>query len=296
MQIALSTDMNYLKPTLVSIMSVLEHASRNARVFVLGHNLSSQALAVLKRIETVHWNAEIVHIPITDDMLPAKFSGWGACPHITSSCMSILLVPKLVGQGRTLYLDCDTMAFGDVAELFDISLEGNLVAAVRNRNAPGSIDAAQLNDIMGGRSEAEYFNSGVVMFDCDAIVREGLDEEMARFDQVPPEYEFPDQNRLNKIFAGRTKLVSYRWNMYLRFYADGREFDSMQRLTGLDPVIRHYISPWKPWTPLEMKFFQEQRLIEVYGQAVIEYRMKANMLLSRLFGKQADVMLDYRFV
>ena len=105
MQIALSTDMNYQKPTLVSIMSVLEHASRNARVFVLGDNLSCQALAVLKRIETVRWNAEIVHIPITDDMLPAGFSGWGACPHITRSCMSILLVPKLVGQGRTLYLD-----------------------------------------------------------------------------------------------------------------------------------------------------------------------------------------------
>ena len=61
MQTALSTDMNYLKPTLVSIMSVLEHASRNARVFVLGDNLGCQALAVLKRIETVHWNAEIPH-------------------------------------------------------------------------------------------------------------------------------------------------------------------------------------------------------------------------------------------
>ena len=295
MQIALSTDMNYLKPTLVSIMSVLEHSSGNAKVFVLGHNLSSQALAVLKRIETVHENAEIVHIPIADDMLPADFSGWGACPHITSSCMSILLVPKLVGQGRTLYLDCDTMAFGGVSELFDMSMEDNLIAAVRNCNAPGSIDAAQLKDIMGDRPETEYFNSGVVMFDCDAIRREGLDEEMARFDQVPPEYEFPDQNRLNKLFAGRTKLVGYRWNMYLRFYADGREFDSMQRITGLEPVIRHYISPWKPWTPLEMKFFQEQRLIEVYGLAVLEYRMKANRLLTKLFGKQADVMLHYRF-
>ena len=34
------------------------------------------------------------------------------------------------------------MAYGDVSELFDMSLEGNLVAAVRSRNAPGSIDAA----------------------------------------------------------------------------------------------------------------------------------------------------------
>lgn len=75
-------------------------------------------------------------------MLPAGFSGWGACPHITRSCMSILLVPKLAGQGRTLYLDRDTMAFGDVSEPFDMDLEGNLAAAVRNRNAPGSIDAA----------------------------------------------------------------------------------------------------------------------------------------------------------
>ena len=45
-----------------------------------------------------------------------------------------------------------------------------------------------------------------------------------------------------------------------------------------------------------MKFFQEQRLIEVCGQAVLECRMTANRLLSGPFGKQAGVMLDRRFV
>ena len=294
MQIAVATDMNYVVPTLVTVMSVLKHASRDTKVFVLGHNLTEPAQAVFKQIEKVHWNAQIHHIAITDDMLPADFAGWGNVPHMTSSCLTVLFVPKLIREGRVLYLDSDTMAFGDIAELFDMSMNGSLVAGVRNLNAPQSISPAQMKEIMGERGAEEYFNSGVVLFDCDAICGQGLDEEVARIEEVLPDYEYPDQDRLNKIFAGRSKMLSYKWNMALRFEANG-EFRSMQRITGIDPVIRHYLSPMKPWIQLDMKIFQDKNLILEYGLDVLEYRERANDLLTALFNQKANVMLKYSF-
>ena len=294
MQIAVATDMNYVTPTLVTVMSVLKHATRDTRVFVLGHNLTEPAKSIFKQIEAVHWNAQVRHIAITDDMLPADFAGWGNVPHMTSSCLTVLFVPKLIREGRVLYLDSDTMAFGDVAELFDMSMNGSLVAGVRNLNAPQSISPEKMKEIMGGRGAEEYFNSGVVLFDCDAICQQGLDEEVARIEGVLPDYEYPDQDRLNKIFAGKSKILSYKWNMALRFGPNG-EFKSMQRITGIDPVIRHYLSPMKPWRQLEMTLFEDKNLILEYGMDVLEYREQANDLLTDLFGQKANVMLNYNF-
>lgn len=293
MQIALATDMGYAKPTMVAIMSILEHARRGVRVHVLGHNLNEGALRIFKHIEAVHPEAEMRHVPITDDMLPAGFSGGGNVPHMTSSCLSVLHIPKLIRQGRVLYLDSDILAYGDISPLFDMSMGGNLVAAVRDLNAPLSIDADRMAGLMNGRGASEYFNSGVVLFDCDGICEAGLDEELARIEGVGPNYEYPDQDRLNEVFAGKSKLLDYKWNMYLRFDATGA-FRALWRLMDAEPVIRHYMSPYKPWKPYNTVVFESSRTIE-FAMDVMEYREKANGLLAKLFGKEANVLIDYNF-
>lgn len=293
MQIALATDMGYAKPTMVAIMSILEHARRGIRVHVLGHNLNEGTITMFKRIETVHPEADIRHVPIADDMLPDGFSGGGNVPHMTSSCLSVLHIPKLIRQGRVLYLDSDIMAQGDISPLFDMSMGGNLVAAVRDLNAPISIDADRMAGLMKGRGPSEYFNSGVVLFDCDGICEAGIDEEMARIEGVLPNYEYPDQDRLNEIFVGKSKLLDYKWNMYLRFDAAGA-FRALWRSMDTETVIRHYMSPYKPWKPYDTIVFEKSSTLE-FAMDIIEYREKANALLSKLFGKEANVMLDYNF-
>lgn len=293
MQIALATDAGYAKPTMVAIMSILEHARRGVRVHVLGHNLDKGTMAMFKRIEAVHPQTEIRHVPITDDMLPANFSGGGNVPHMTSSCLSVLHMPKLIREGRVLYLDSDIMAYGDISPLFDMSMGGKLVAAVRDLNAPLSIDADSMARLMGGRGASEYFNSGVVLFDCDGICEAGIDEEMARIEGVLPNYEYPDQDRLNEVFAGKSKLLDYKWNMYLRFDAAGT-FRSLWRLMETEAVIRHYMSPYKPWKPYDTAIFETDRTLE-FALDTVEYREKANGLLAKLFGKEANVLIDYNF-
>ena len=293
MQIALATDMGYAKPTMVAIMSILEHAVRGTRVHVLGHNLDDGTLMMFKHIEAVHPEAEIRLIQITDDMLPASFSGGDGAPHLTSSCLSVLHLPKLIRQGRVLYLDSDIMAYGDISPLFDMSMGGNLVAAVRDINAPHGIDPDRMAELTNGRGPFEYFNGGVVLFDCDGICEAGIDKEMARIEGVGPNCERPSQDRLNEVFAGRSKLLDRKWNMHLRFDADGA-VRSLWRLMDTEPAIRHYMSPYKPWKSYDTAVFEASQNME-FAMDVMEYREKANGLLARLFGNEANVLLDYNF-
>lgn len=294
MKIAFATDMAYFKATLVAISSVLEHVSRDAQVFVLGRNLSEAALSMLTRLDSQHWISTIRHIPVTDDMLPDEISKKvESFPHLTESCMMALWVPKLIGRGRALYLDSDIIAHGDVSQLFDMSMDGNLVAAVRDPNSPRIMGEEQVAGIMGGRSSNEYFNGGVVMFDCDRIHAEGLDDELARISEVRDDYVFPDQDRMNSLFSGRCKMLNYQWNMQVYFESDG-VFRSLWRIMEQEPVIQHFNSPMKPWLRLADKVFEEKKLIE-YGIDIISYREKASGLLSKLLGMEASIMTNYDF-
>ena len=289
MQIALATDANFVKPTLVALMSLLEHASRDARVHLIGHNLPSYALELFGRIKEIHPSVEIQHHPLADDMFPARIAGTPAVPHVTTACLCRLLIPKFIPSGRVLYIDGDTMTFSDVAELFDMDFGGKAIAAAPDINWPNVLPEDYVRGLLGEQPLSHYFNSGILVYDCDRIIAEGLDAEMAKLEMVRPDYGNPDQDRLNHVFRGRVKRLGVRWNMHLRIINYGEVY-SMQRRTGQDPAIRHYISELKPWLSLPSNYFENPNLLAEYGRDVIEYRRIANALLERLLGPQANIL------
>ena len=289
MQIALATDAKFVKPTLVALMSLLEHASRDAHIHLIGHNLSPAALELFKRIETVHPSVEIRHYPLADDMFPARIAGTPAVPHVTTACLCRLFIPKFIPSGRVLYIDGDTMTFSDVAELFDMDLDGKAIAAAPDINWPNVLPEDYVRGLLGEQPLNHYFNSGILLYDCDRIVAEGLDAEMAKLEMVRPDYGNPDQDRLNHVFRGRVKRLGVRWNMHLRIIHYGEVY-SMQRRTGQTPAIRHYISELKPWLSLPRDYFENPNLLAEYGRDILEYRRIANELLESVLGPHADIM------
>ena len=69
MRVVWSTDERFVKPTLVSILSLLEHASRDVAVHVMGHRLSGAALDLLRRVEDAYPGTTFEHIPFEQDMV-----------------------------------------------------------------------------------------------------------------------------------------------------------------------------------------------------------------------------------
>ena len=192
-----------------------------------------------------------------------------------------LELPWLV-EGRCLFIDADTLVAGDVSEIMAIDLEGMPLGACMDPYFDGSLNLATArrrliqtrpSDVlrpkrsrrrreselrrvlsMGLRLGDVYFNSGVLIMECDAIrplvpqLPWGL--PLNHFGGIEPYKEhFPDQDRLNEFFAGRWHKLPMRWNLKPMVQTsrlpenDRRELDEALS----EPGIWHFLGPQKPW-------------------------------------------------
>ena len=289
MRVVYATDEGYVKPTLISMMSLLENASRDVDILVIGHNLSSAAVTTLKRVEEVHRNASVHHLAISDDML--SMTNWRpAFSRFSPVILSLLYIPTIFESGRVLYLDSDTFVRGDVSPLFDMSMHGMLIAAVKDGHAINvSLNKAEeprlseVAEIMGDRPATEYFNSGMIVFDCGAIAERGFDSRLLDKVKGDREYKYPDQDIMNEVFKGNAKLIGREWNTNRNFH-------------WLEPRVEHKIlhfagSP-KPWESLPARLLEHRYDLGTHGIITLEYRHHANRLLEGILGDEADVMKD----
>lgn len=302
MDVAYATDDGYMKPTLVSMMSMLEHASRDVTLHVLGHRLSDAAVNALEAVCVLYPGATLNHVPVTDEMV--TFPNWNpGSKKLTRVSLARLHLPKILGSGRVLYLDGDTMVFGDVAPLFDMNMEGKAIAAVRENDVNlkmvfwGAKDPrAQEREILDGNPLRTYVNSGVLLMDIDAIIAEGLDRRMIDKKLMSREWFLPVNSFVNFLFRGRIKHLGAEWNMMPMCRNDGVVIDFKPFLKS-DLRIRHFAhDKLKPWSrDLPAYLFNDMHLHEGYARSILEYRIRANELLERLFGQQADVMREMVF-
>jgi hypothetical protein len=128
-------------------------------------------------------------------------------------------IPKLSGyKGRALYLDADMQVFSDLAELWEIPLNGAKVACTRQDEPP-----EQWKD-------SSWFKPGrqmsVMLLDCSRLdwdigeIVRGLDEHRYSYEQLmfnlcvvePKEINDnipPEWNHLEHFEQGKTKLLHY---------------------------------------------------------------------------------------
>ena len=119
-------------------------------------------------------------------------------------------LPDLLSDAaRVVYLDCDTLVLGDIADLAGVELDGCAIGAVHNVSLGNDADVARAGLTDGVR----YFNSGVLVLDLDAWRRDGIAERVRAEARSAPNAPFPDQDALNAVLAHRRQPLSPRWNV-----------------------------------------------------------------------------------
>ncbi len=148
----------------------------------------------------------------------------------TPYCMLRLLADRIADiPDKVLYLDTDTVAFGDVQELFETDISGYEFA--------GAID--YLGKIF---KHPRYINSGVLLLNLPYIRETGLFRRTLKCCRTK-KMSFPDQDALNRMASKPLRIPS-------KYNAQRRKKD--------DTVIRHFckslrIFPYihtvnvKPW-------------------------------------------------
>ena len=244
-------DDTFFIPLVVCIQSLVENASaeNNYDIVVLANKFRPEFAALLDRIAEGRPNVSIRVHDVAPFLARWDMSKLKTGHRLTSAAYYRLFIPELMQDYRkALYIDGDTVLLEDIAHLYEVEIGACYAGVVRDYNIIRDMSSsfkAHVQGLLGMADTTQYFNSGVLLLNLDAIRRDfPLEFLMEQAELKGAKHH--DQDVLNSLFYGNTHFLPPRWNCMWQneeLYAPvegGRE--------ALDsPALVHYPGSGKPW-------------------------------------------------
>lgn len=150
---------------------------------------------------------------------------------------------------RVIYLDPDLLVINALRPLWEIDLQGHMLAAAVHRGVTGIVDS--VNQLRLG-TKTSYFNSGILVMDLEqARAKIKLADITAAIDQHESELILPDQDILNFLYgADILEIPEEIWNYDTRKYLSYQTRSLNQHdihWVMAHTAILHYCGTPKPW-------------------------------------------------
>lgn len=245
--IVTATDSEYLPAaccTLISCVGAGE-AGSEAELFLLACDISAaDAEKAHKFLKGSGALVEIVRIG-ADCFRPFRIDGY-----VSASTYSRLLLSKYFDDRweRLVYLDADTRVMTRLRPLIQADLSGKPIGAIHDYLRYLIYGMSDSRTRLALRSDAPYFNAGVICFDWRATLSSGLLEKARAFASENAHLcKSHDQDALNKSFEGAWAPLDPRWNFMTVSIPD--DVFRLHYPENYQPYISHFAGPVKPWTP-----------------------------------------------
>lgn len=295
-----AVDDSYCPFLAVALQSLTDNSSEENTYFikVLNTDISAENKRRLARYERKNIDIEFVdlnyYIKRVKDKLYTR-------DYYSKTTYFRLFIPNLYPQyDKVLYLDSDIVILDDIAELYNLDMGDDLVAA-----APD--DVIQFNEVfqvyaekvVGVADYRMYFNAGVMLMNLHQLRKFRFQEKfLFLLDRIKFAVA-QDQDYLNRLCKGRVKLVDRVWD----------------RMPIEDPGIKvedvkliHYNLAYKPWHfedilykeffwmyAQETEYFDRiQEIRESYTEGDRRRDEEAHIKLRKLAKKEADCVGDDR--
>lgn len=260
-KVAYVTDRGFLRPTLVSVWSLLQHLKGPAELHVWGDGLQAADWADVEKVAAANPRVALHCKDIGSGYLDGAH---GPQSYISAATMGRLFIPRLI-DGHVLYIDGDTLVTGDVSELFRLDLGRAYAGVVRDytvahwlsdRDGRSGLREERLSEIrqlMDPAPAQDYFNAGVLLLNCDALRAEPALLERVADVVAASACSHGDQDHLNALFRGNVVQLDLRWNASWgrirkhRAHLSRNGTPATGALPGRGSVILHYHGPEKPW-------------------------------------------------
>ena len=230
--IVLVGDQAYQEQVSTTIKSILYY-NKNVKIYVFNQGLSDEWFRDFNELAE-QLDSELVNISLDQVSISPE---WLTQNHISSAAYARYFIPQFVAEERVLYLDSDLVVNRDLQPLFDIFLEGKLVAAVGDAGGYG-------------------FNSGVLLIDNRAWKERQLQEtfikETDRIMDLVQSGQMEDfngdQTVLNHVLAQDWLPLDKIYNLQVghdlvAFYSGWNGHFELDK----EPMIIHYTTYRKPW-------------------------------------------------
>ena len=203
-----------------------------------------QQMEVLYRNLTLHF----YQITSTEGMTFIVPSG-----HITQAMYYRYLFADMLPETvtRLIYMDADIICKGDILPLWQLDLQGKVLAAARDYGEDRSCDRI-------GLKNGRYFNSGVLLMDLTKWRQQKLTQKLFQWlEQVGgTKILWGDQDVLNGVIDGEFTELPKKYN--------GIVINNTTLNENLELVIVHYIDYVKPWHI----YYVDSNAKELYWQYV----------------------------
>lgn len=282
MNIVFCTDSKYLKPTLVSMYSVMDNHDAPISFYILHSDLRSNEIDCVKSFVNKHSKHSSVEIIKVDDNMFAglPINGRSRVAYFR------LLIPKLLNYlDRCLYLDSDTIVNKPLKDFYNMSFEGTALVASEDMGEIIHFHK-EMHDILDIPHTYKYFNSGVLLFNLEWFKSFDNDSILKWINEHPHKLKFLDQDVLNANFYDKVRLIdgfSYNYlEILMSHYLPNKGIDEAH--------IIHFIKkPWKyDYTGVNSKYWWK------YGKKVLGTKAYWNFtILNRCFCNALNILLIF---
>lgn len=232
-----STDDNYIPYLDIAISSLIANASKEYkyRITVLNTGLRDENVDKIMQNEKEGFKIDFVDISEDVGKIQSRLKNVYHFSIVTYYRLFIAsLFPK---YDKVLYLDCDIVVLGDIAELYNTDIGDNVLGAAPENFIRSTREFRIYTRRALGLDPDTYVNAGILLMNLAEFRREKVEE---RFIDLITGYDFdlldPDQAYLNYLCRDKIYLLSSAWNR-----------EPMPHVREEEKNIVHYALYKKPW-------------------------------------------------
>lgn len=232
-----AVDNGYIPFLGVALKSLIDNTSKENKyaIKILYTSVSDENKARIKKYEKENISIEFVDLNKQLEEIKEKLYTRN---YFSNTTYYRLFIPELYPEyDKAVYIDSDTICLADIADLYNVDMEDNLIAAVPD-GVVQTIDPFKdyVERVVGVADYNKYFNAGVIVMNLKELRKYKFEEKFIymlgkiRFEVAQ------DQDYLNRLCKGRVKMIDYSWNrMPIMGKRDG------------DINLIHYNLGAKPW-------------------------------------------------
>ena len=272
MYLVVSINAGYVPPLCVMLRSLLDvQPGCPVTLYIIHSQLTDDDLNLV-RTTVPDEELTVVPVPVSADFLDDAPVLFHFPKEMYYRIFSAQLLPPDVD--RALYLDPDMVINRPLWSLYETEMGNSFFAAARAINP---ITQVEYKHRLEMPEDSEYFNSGVLLMNLEALRRYQDPEVVLRFIQENRDkLILPDQDVLNALYHNRTILLDpLIYNYDARYYGTIKvgtlgkvDLEWIRENTA----IIHYCGKNKPWQDnyrSEMGVFYEEAARRLYRDKII---------------------------
>ena len=254
-------DDNFVKYTMVSLQSMMDHASKEAQyeIHVLHTNISEEMQKKMYAMENANFSVQFDHVTeylhSVQEKLPLR-------DYYSKTTYFRLFIAEMFPEiDKAIYIDSDTVVLGDIAQLYAYDLGDAYVGACKEQvMIQEDVYGTYVEKVLGVERD-NYFNAGMLVINCEQFRKNHVLEQ---FMELLPMYNFvvtQDEDYLNLICHNKVCWLPQKWNVEVFGQIPCREEEI---------CVLHYIMVSKPWhysdCRLQEYFWESAEKTSVYAE------------------------------